>query len=192
VTTPALDPDRLRLRSVRTNELAADDLAAIREIMDAAFGRDPEHGFDDDDWAHALGGLHVLAELDGGLVAHASVVARTLEVRGQPVRTGYVEAVATTPRLQGRGIGTSVMRVVNRHIEEAYELGALGTGSHAFYERLGWRTWQGPSSVRTPEGELRTADEDGYILVLETSTTPMRPLDLTAPISCDWRPGDVW
>jgi hypothetical protein len=31
---------------------------------------------------------------------------------------------------------------------------------------------------------------DGYILVLPTPLTP--PLDLSADISCDWRPGDVW
>ena len=61
-----------------------------------------------------------------------------------------------------------------------------------FYERLGWRTWLGPSSVRSPDGERRTPDEDGYILVLTTPSTPLEPLDLTLPIRCDWRVGDVW
>ena len=66
----------------------------------------------------------------------------------------------------------------------------LGTGEQHFYERLGWRTWRGPAFVRTPDGARRTPDEEGFILVLETVTSP--PLDLDAPISCDWRPGDVW
>ena len=39
-------------------------------------------------------------------------------------------------------------------------------------------------------GERRTPDEDGYILVLPTLSSP--PLDLAATISCEWRPGDVW
>lgn len=82
------------------------------------------------------------------------------------------------------------MRDVGAYITERFELGALGTGSHGFYERLGWATWRGPAFVRTAEGERRTPDEEGYIMVLRTPSTPT--LDLAARISCDWRPGDVW
>ena len=82
------------------------------------------------------------------------------------------------------------MREVNAYIRDRFELGALGTGEQAFYERLGWVTWRGPTSVRAPEGSRRTPDEDGYILVLATPASP--PLDLAAPISCDWRLGDAW
>ena len=187
-----LDLTRTNVRSVTTDDLAPEELAAIRDLMDRAFGDDEETGFDDDDWQHALGGLHVVAELGGSVVAHASVVPRVLEVAGRALRTGYVEAVATEPSLQGRGLGTLVMGPIGDRIGAAYELGALGTGSHRFYERLGWRTWQGPASVRAQDGDRRTPHEDGYIMVLETPLTPIRPLDLGAPISCDWRPGDVW
>ena len=134
--------------------------------------------------------MHFVLELDGEIVTHASVVERELYVDDRPIRTGYVEAVATTPQHQGSGFGTTVMRDVAAYIEDRFELGALGTGSQGFYERLGWRTWTGPSSVRTPDGDRRTPDEDGYILVLSTPTSPR--LDPGAPISCDWRPGDVW
>jgi aminoglycoside 2'-N-acetyltransferase I len=82
------------------------------------------------------------------------------------------------------------MQDVTAFIRERFELGALGTGSHGFYERLGWLTWMGPTSVRTANGPRRTPDEDGYVMVLPTPASP--PLDLTAPISCEWRPGDVW
>ena len=82
------------------------------------------------------------------------------------------------------------MRDVDAYLEEQFALGALGTGSQPFYERLGWQVWQGPSSVRTSDGEKPTPDEDGYILVLRTPASP--PLRLTDPISCEWRPGDVW
>jgi aminoglycoside 2'-N-acetyltransferase I len=81
------------------------------------------------------------------------------------------------------------MREVSAYIEVDFELGALGTGQHGFYERFGWQTWRGPSSVRTSEGEVPTPDEDGDIMVFTTLTTP--PIDLTRPISCDWRPGDA-
>jgi aminoglycoside 2'-N-acetyltransferase I len=82
------------------------------------------------------------------------------------------------------------MREVNAIIRDRFELGALGTGSHHFYERLGWLTWQGPTYVRTSDGLERTPDEDGGILILETPASP--PLDIRAPLSCGWRPGDVW
>jgi aminoglycoside 2'-N-acetyltransferase I len=101
-----------------------------------------------------------------------------------------VEAVATAPDRQGEGFGTLVMTEIMSIIRSDYALGMLGSGRHHFYERLGWRTWQGPSFVRTAEGDRRTPDEDGFLLVLTTPATP--ELDLTGPISCDWRAGDVW
>jgi aminoglycoside 2'-N-acetyltransferase I len=149
-----------------------------------------EEGFTEEDWEHGLGGTHFLLEVGDRIVGHAAVVERSLAVGGRPVRAGYVEAVATAPLEQGRGLGTTLMSEVSEHIRETFELGALGTGRHTFYERLGWRTWQGPSSVATPDGDVPTPDDDGYILVLETPASP--PLDLTAPIRCEWRPGDVW
>ena len=157
--------------------------------MDVAFGTGDE-AFQDDDWAHALGGLHFVLDLDGEVVSHASVVERTIEIGVRPLRTAYVEAVATAPNLQGHGHGSIVMEAASAHIRESFELGALGTGRHAFYERLGWQTWVGPAFVRAPEGLQRTPDDEGYILVLRTPTSP--PFELTEPISCDWRPGDVW
>ena len=82
------------------------------------------------------------------------------------------------------------MEAVNAYIRERFELGALGTGRHHFYERLGWITWKGPTFVRTPEGPRRTPDEDGYVLVLPTLASP--ELDPAGSISCDWRSGDAW
>jgi aminoglycoside 2'-N-acetyltransferase I len=177
------------MRRVPTSGLTALEISAIRELVWAAFGSGDE-AFSEEDWEHSVGGLHFVLEVDGEIVAHASVVERELHVDGRPLRTGYVEAVATAPDRQGRGLGSTVMGDVGTHIREQFELGALGTGRPAFYERLGWRTWKGPSSVRTAAGNRRTPDDDGYILVLPTPTSPR--LDLTAPISCDWRPGDVW
>ena len=165
-------------------------MRAIRELLVAAFGSDEEERFTDEDWEHAIGGMHFLLGLGGTVVSHASVVERELHVGGRPLRTGYVEAVATAPEHQRRGFGSAVMGDVASYIREHFELGALGTGSHAFYERLGWLRWRGRSAVRTASGTHPTPDEDGYILVLRTSTSPA--LRSTDPISCEWRPGDVW
>lgn len=179
----------MHLRRVTTGELTAAEIEAVRAILWAAFGDDPEGAFTEHDWEHALGGTHVVADIAGRIVAHASVVPRDLHVAGRPLRTGYVEAVAVEPGRQGSGIGTAVMREVAALVAP-YELGALATGHHRFYERLGWRTWRGPLSVRVASGELPTPGEDASLMVLTTESTP--PLDLDAPISCEWRPGDVW
>jgi aminoglycoside 2'-N-acetyltransferase I len=180
------------LRRLSTTDLSAADVAAIRAILDAAFdGDDPDERFTEDDWQHGLGGVHVVLDVAGEIVAHGAVVERSLHVAGRPLRTGYVESVATAPERQGRGYGTAVMRDVGVIIAAGYELGALGTGRHAFYQRLGWRTWRGPMSVRTPSGDQPTPDEDGDLLVLRTPATPP-DLDESSPISCEWRPGDVW
>ena len=186
-----IDPDRLRLRRLATSELTAGEVREIRALMDVAFGSEgEEERFSDDDWQHALGGVHFVLALDGEIVAHAAVVERQLYVGGLPLRTGYVEAVATSPDRQGVGLGSIVITDVTEYVREGFELGGLGTGRQSFYGRLGWRLWAGPSAVRTPAGERPTPDDDGYIMVLETPTTP--PLELAAQIICEERPGDVW
>jgi aminoglycoside 2'-N-acetyltransferase I len=183
---PPIDA-RVRIRQLRTDRLSLDEQRILRHLLNDAFGAD---GFSDDDWQHALGGMHFVLDADAAIRAHASVVERSLQVANRALRTGYVEAVATAPAHQGLGYGTRVMRAVGAYIAESFDIGALGTGLHGFYERFNWQTWRGPSSVRTARGERRTRDEDGYIMVLTTNTT--RDIDLTLPISCDWRRGDAW
>ena len=179
-----------RVRSLATAQLSASEIAAIRALLVAAFGSDADEAFTDDDWEHAVGGTHFVLDIDGEIVAHAAVVEREIHVGDRALRTGYVEAVATAPDRQGGGLGSLVMDAVNTHIRDGFELGALGTGRHHFYERQGWRTWTGPSAVRTDDGPRPTPEDDGYLMVLATPTSP--PLDLGATISCEWRPGDVW
>ena len=183
-------PDGVRLRRVSTPDLTPAETAAVRDLLAVAFGPDEDDRFTDQDWEHAVGGLHFVLDLGGEVLAHAAVVERDLHVDGRPLRTGYVEAVATTPDRQGIGLGSLLMADVTSYIRETFEIGALGTGRHHFYERLGWLTWAGPSFVRTADGVQPTPEDDGYILVLPTPSSP--PLDRTGSISCDWRPGDVW
>jgi aminoglycoside 2'-N-acetyltransferase I len=177
------------VRRVRTDQLSAREIDALREMIWEAFADDPEP-FTEEDWEHGLGGVHFILEEDGMMVAHASVIERELHAGGHRLRTGYVEAVATRKDLQRRGHGSQVMGEVGEYIDEEFPLGALDTGVTAFYERLGWVVWKGPTFVRTESGLVRTAEDDGNVMIRLTSTSP--ELDLSAPISCDWRSGDVW
>ena len=177
------------IRLVATAALSDREVAAIRSLLWRAFEADGD-GFGDADWEHALGGVHAIAPLVGRIVGHASVVERLLVADGHALRTGYVEGVATDPALGRHGIGSAVMPALATHIDRTFQFGALSTGRPSFYERLGWRRWSGPTSVRTPAGDERTPDDDGGILYRPTPTTPS--LDAAAAISCEWRAGDVW
>ncbi len=65
-----------RLRRLSTDGLTPPEIAAIRELLIAAFGTDEEERFTDDDWEHAVGGLHFVLDVGGEIVTHASVVER--------------------------------------------------------------------------------------------------------------------
>jgi aminoglycoside 2'-N-acetyltransferase I len=179
------------IRRLSTSELTPAEIASLRALFAAAWP-DPAEAFSDEDWQHALGGVHVLLEDEGRILSHGSLVTRTLEIGGTPMRTGYVEAVATSPAFERQGHGSAVMREIDGLIAERYELGVLGTGAFGFYERLGWERWRGPASVRLPDGRIQpTPDDDGYLMVLRTPASPVN-LDLAAPIVCTWRSGDAW
>jgi aminoglycoside 2'-N-acetyltransferase I len=185
-TGPVPAPD-VRLRTAPTADLSRTTLVGVRRLLDEAFaGR-----FDDEDWAHALGGLHVLATVDGELAGHAAVVGRQLIAGGRTLRTGYVEAVATSPRLRRRGAGAAVMAEVERLVTGGAELGALASSALAvpFYRARGWTEWTGPTAALTPDGVVETPDE--VVFVLRTAATPV-PLEPAGRLVCDWRRGDLW
>lgn len=177
------------VRRLSTAELTPREVASLRALFDAAWA-DPGDAFTEEDFDHAVGGVHFVVEAGGDIVSHASVVERELHTGGHRLATGYVEAVATLPTHRRLGFGTAIMEEVGAHIDGTFQLGALGTDRHAFYRRLGWIVWMGSTSVRTDRGVVPTPEEDGYVLVRLTPISPH--LDLSVPISCDWRPGDVW
>ena len=84
------------------------------------------------------------------------------------------------------------MEAVEDVVRQAYDLGALSAGepAAALYLRRGWVRWTGPTSVLSPDGLVRTEEEDGGVYVLSTPTRPA--IDVSGEIACDWRPGDVW
>jgi aminoglycoside 2'-N-acetyltransferase I len=170
------------------DELGAADLAQLLDLFAACW---PDGDFTADDVNHALGGVHWLADVGGRVIGHASVVPRRFDVDGQRLLVGYVEAVATHPRWQRRGVASALLEQANAHIRDQYDLGALSTGLHAVYASTGWERWQGSSFVLTAAGFEPTPDEDDGIMILRTPRTPAG-LDVAGPIACDWRAGDVW
>lgn len=177
VANVAVAPTAEVPRAVRNN---------IRRLVGDAFaGR-----FSNDDWHHALGGWHVLIRDAGELVAHAAVVPRDIWVGRQRFACGYVEAVAAHPHRQGQRLGSVALRHVDQILRRSFQLGALSTSRHGFYQRLGWERWSGPTFVRTQDELRRTPDEDAGVMVLRFG--PTAAVDLSDSITCVDRPGDAW
>lgn len=176
----------VEIRTAHTADLDHTTRAVVRALLDEEFDGD----FSDDDWDHTVGGMHALVWEDGMLVAHGSVVQRRLLSGGRALRTGYVEGVGVRADRRGRGCGAAVMGALERVIRGGYAVGALSTTEQAvaFYTARGWWRWQGPTWTLTPDGAMRTADDDDAVFVLPVTVTP----DPTAALTCDWRDGDVW
>lgn len=158
----------------------------LRRLLDDAFDGD----FSDEDWQHTTGGWRVIVFGDTLPVAHAAVVPRVLWINDHRYRAGYVEGVAAAASRQRQGFGSQAMAAATNLIRSGYELGALSTGLHDFYERLGWERWKGPSFVRAGTELIRTPDEDDGIMVLRLG--PSVAIDLAGTIACEGRPGDDW
>jgi aminoglycoside 2'-N-acetyltransferase I len=170
------------VRRCHTAELSADELAEVRALCSLAYG-----GFSDEDWAHALGGMHALAVDGGGLVAHGSLVMRRLLHGERSLRCGYVEAVATHPDRRRQGLGAAVLTSLEG-LAPAYDVLALCSSAEgrSLYEARGWGLWRGPTAVLSPAGPVATPDEDSVYVLGGVD------LDLDGPLACDWRDGDVW
>jgi aminoglycoside 2'-N-acetyltransferase I len=176
----------LEVVAALTQDLADQTLADTVRLLEAAYDESFE-GY----WEDIGPALHFMVMSNGDILAHACVVYRHLHTQGHELRTGYVEGVATWPTHQKKGLASTAMRAVNAHIDRSYDLGGLSTGSNTFYERLDWENWKGPTYIRQEDGTLlRTAEDDGTVMVLRTKRTP--PLDTSAPISAEWRAGELW
>jgi len=175
----------IEVRIAHTAHLSPADRRAARALLDIVFD-----DLDDDDWEHAVGGMHAMVRDGADLVAHGSVVQRRLVHGGRALRTGYVEGVGVHPDRRGEGHGARVMTELETIIRGAYDLGALGSSEMAlgFYAARGWRRWRGSSAALTPQGPRPTPDDDDGIHVYPLDIS----LDIEGEIMCDWRDGDVW
>lgn len=156
-------------------------------VFDGAF---TAGAFTEEDWDHALGGVHVTAWGNDVLLGHGSVVPRRLVHRTATLTTGYVEAVAVHPDHRRRGIAGRIMGAIEAIIDREYALGALSAtdSGAALYESRGWIRWRGPTGVLTPQGVVATPEDDGSIFVWPVDSA----VDPNGEIVCDWRTGDVW
>ena len=132
---------------------------------------------------------HILLYLGEELVSHALWVTRLMQAGDSCImKTAYVEAVATLPIHQGKGYATAVMTRLEEEVQD-YDIAALSPSDISFYERLGWRLWDGPLSF-CKEGNITPTKPESRVMIYFLPRTP--DLDLGQPLSVEWRPGDIW
>lgn len=173
----------LSIERVRTGQLSPRMFEQVRALCDEAYEEDLGSYFTD------IGpGVHLLGWHGPALVSHLMWVDRALHLETrEPLRAAYVELVATRKRDQRHRYATRLMERLALEIQ-AYDIGALSPAETTLYQRLGWERWRGPLSVRTAGGVVTIPDEEVMVLRLPGSAD----LDLDAPLSVDWRPGEVW
>jgi aminoglycoside 2'-N-acetyltransferase I len=173
-------------RLVHTADLDIESRQRAHEMVSDAFAGE----FTDDDWDHALGGMHALIWHHGAIIAHGAVVHRRLLYRGTALRCGYVEAVAVREDWRGQGLGIAILDACEQVIRGGYQLGALSASDRGrpLFTLRGWLPWRGPTSVLAPTGLTRTPEDDGTVFVLPIGVS----LDTSEALTCDWRDGDVW
>jgi predicted N-acetyltransferase YhbS len=102
---------------------------------------------------------------DGYFTTHVSLWSQEFIFGGERLWGGYIEDVATDPLHVGQGLASNAMRAAEA---EAGALGldvlGLATGIAAFYERLGWRPWDGHHTMTI--GEHTFPDEPLMLLPL--------------------------
>ena len=175
----------LQLEVVPAHQLSDPDRAEIIALCDRAYGPSMEP------YLQSLPNpTHVIATVDDVIVSHAMWVTRRLQPgAGSLLRTAYVELVATDPRHQRKGYAAAVMRRLAKEITD-FDIGALcpSDAGQALYPKLGWQYWRGPLFIRGSHELIPTPNE--RVMVLPLPKTPR--LDIDAPLSAEWREGELW
>jgi GNAT superfamily N-acetyltransferase len=181
MTTPP--PVDLEIVTLPTEALGPAEREEIVALCTRAFGTDFSSL-----WHFVRRADHLLARLHGHLVGHTVWSTRHARVEaGPPLRTAYLDAVATDPDLWGRGIGRAVIAAVE-DITTGSDLRALSTDRPGFYERLGWERWLGLTGGRDGDRIVPTPDE--IVFISRTPHTP--PLDVHSLLTVEWRAGSIW
>jgi aminoglycoside 2'-N-acetyltransferase I len=173
----------LEIRLVEMGALSPAEWAEVLALCNRAYEENLGPLFETfEDSTHALGSL------SGSIVSHAMWVTRWLQPGNGPLlRTAYVEMVATDPVYQRRGFASLVMSRLAEAIVD-FDLGGLCPAIPLMYARLGWEFWRGPLFIRRAGRLIPTPDEE--VMILRLPRTP--PLDLEAPLSIEWREGELW
>ena len=185
------------IKVIPAQQLTPIDLQSIQALCTRAFEEDVWCDYD-----YLKSAFHVIGRVDNKIVSHGLWTDRLLIVDGQaPLKTAYLEYVATEPALQGQGLASQLLRFfieyiqndsllrTQLHIDKPYQIAALAPEDSDFYQRLGWQLWVGDLAIRLEDGQtIATLDDD--VMVYRLACTPI--FSVTGALSAESREGEWW
>jgi GNAT superfamily N-acetyltransferase len=179
----------LLIETHRTYKLATHIRQEVLEMCNAAFGIPFDALFE----MLPPDGLHVIGRLDDDkLVAHLVITDRYLRTEGHPhFRTAYFDAVATHPDFRKRGYAGALINKALEICSGRYDLLALATNEPTLYSKHGCVKWQGMQINETEDGKgVENSAEQNNLMILPCDVS--LKLDLSKPMTANWRPGGGW
>lgn len=169
----------------RNKETDNTQLEICRSVLNEAFDGD----FSEEDWSHTFGGIRFLGFLEKRLIAHGSVVPRTIWMDAIETKVGYVEGIAVEKSYWRRGFGSLLISEITAFCRAEYPISMLSTGEKEFYRKQGWVDFLGESYVKENGIEIRTKEEDEGLMVLLGA---LSSLSIPRKVVCETRDGDFW
>ena len=124
----------------------------------------------------------VLVWDENELIAKASLLVRDVFHNEIPKRIGGIGGVMTHPARQGQGLASQAMREAAKQFEEELivDYALLFCRPHLipFYERLGWKSFEGQLFVEQPQGKIEFSANGGMVLDVKEEAPLNGVLDL--------------
>ena len=166
-------------------DFVADNLLAIKNLLLDAY----EGDFSEEDWRHTYGGARFLGTVNSEIVSHGAVVPREILINDQRFLVGYLEAIAVASKVQGQGIGSQLLSTISEFCASQYQLSMLSTDEFDFYQKFGWKQFNGESGVLIDDQVILTPDEDEGLMYLIGNEGL---LEVIHSAYSDSREGDHW
>ena len=177
--------EKLDIQVKENTDLSAGEYAEIVALTSQAFERDYTPFME-----MFSNPTHVLGRLNGKLVSYVLWITRWLQTgKGPLLKTAAIEGMATELSYRHKGFASQIMKRAAAEIQD-YDIAVLSTGRNGFYARLGWKIWEGPLYTRKGNELIAMPEEQGCVMILTLPKTP--PLDITAPLSIEWRALEPW
>jgi len=144
---------------IEIREERPEDVAAIRDVNNWAFGQDQESNIVDALRSNGTASLSLVAIVDGRIVGH---------IMYSPVFVGEVKGVglgpmAVVPEHQRQGIGSQLIQTGNRALDDAGCPFIVVVGHPGYYPRFGFK----PGSTYAITCEWDVPDDVFMVLVLD-------------------------
>lgn len=155
-----LNPSAINIREERL-----DDIAVIRTLNFAAFGRPQEGGLVDALRANGGLSLSLVATIDERLVGHVLYSPVSINCNGKEVVGAGLGPMAVVPELQRKGIGAELIRAGNEKVKRLGCPFIVVLGHSQYYPRFGFR----PARAHAIRCQWNVPDDVFMILSLEES-----------------------